>query len=110
MARDDVGMAGIGIGTGDCTHHSSNTTAAARPQRHRVRDQGGRDRGQRDRGQEPRSDDARTGKRETRRCFRCGRRGHLKLDCRVPSPRREQGRERDRVHAVARQIQEPPDS
>ncbi|KAK9154742.1 hypothetical protein Sjap_002222 [Stephania japonica] len=44
------------------------------PQQHQVRDQGGRDRGQRDRGQEPRSDDARTGKRETRRCFRCGRR------------------------------------
>ncbi|KAK9136133.1 hypothetical protein Syun_015463 [Stephania yunnanensis] len=75
----------------------------AQPQEYRPgRDPGGHDRGQVDRGQGPRSGDGQTGRPESRRCHRCGQRGHLRADCRTPlSPRRASDQARDRAHALA---------
>ncbi|KAK9084494.1 hypothetical protein Scep_030965 [Stephania cephalantha] len=74
----------------------------AQPQEYcQGRDQRGHDRGQVDRVQRSRSGDGQTGRLESRRCHRCGQRGHLRADCQTPpSPRRASDQARDRAHAL----------
>ncbi|KAK9134769.1 hypothetical protein Syun_014099 [Stephania yunnanensis] len=52
--------------------------------------------------QGPKSGDGQTVRLETRRCHRCGQKGHLRADCRTPlSTRQTSDQARERTHALA---------